>query len=335
MPLKESESSNGSASDSDSDKQAMLAALRQRIRHLDPGVAWRQGCQSGPDSHVCPPASSPSTSSPPVISLGISSIDGSLPGGGLYAHGLHEVAAGDTSRGSEASARAAASGFAAFLLARLAHHNTPDRRPGSVLWCCRRRTRRGAGDLYAPGMLTYGLDHERLLIARGLSSRQVLWAMEEGLASNALAAVIGEPGAAGPVALRRLQLAAEAGRTAAVLLLSERALPAATPAYTRWRVSPLPRPIHHDNTAASLHWRVELLKCRGGRPATWTLNEDDLGHKTSTDKPLEHPHGIIPGITPAPAPGAVPLAGGIRHRPVPQTMPVAASRPDGELRCTG
>ncbi len=315
MPIKESVSPNGSALNSGSDKQAMLAALRQRIRHLEPGVAW---CQGNPDSHV----------QPPVISLGVSSIDASLPDGGLYAHALHEVVAGDASGLSQVAARASASGFAAFLLARLAGHTIAGHHSSPVLWCCKRKTKRGTGDLYAPGMATYGLDHKRLLIARGLRPQEVLWAMEEGLSSGALAAVIGEPGAIDPVALRRLQLAAEAGRTAVVLLLSECALPVATPAYTRWRISPLPLPAIQDHRAASFHWRVELLKCRGGWPAAWTLNEDDLDLAFSHNS-LEHPHGTIP----TPAPGAVPLAGGLRHRPVPQTMPATAS--GGELRRTG
>ena len=327
----------GKESVSLSDKQAMLAALRQRIRHLDPGIAWRQN-----NSGLCV---SPVASS--VIQLGVPAIDCSLPGGGLYAHALHEVVAGEgvQGKGGDAAARAAASSFAAFLLGRVSGHVQKENNhtgiqhvPGSVLWCCRRsergKTKYGAGNLYAPGLVTYGLDHKHLLIARGLSASEVLWAMEEGLASGALTAVIGEPGAITPVALRRLQLAAETGRTTAVLLTTDSSLPTATAAFTRWRVSPLPFSVGHGGhvgSAASFHWRVELLKCRGGRPVTWTLNEDDLDIEPSHN-PLEHSTNGAPFPS---SPSVIPLVDGIRHRPVPQAEQQTRQPAIKGLRRTG
>jgi len=256
----------------DSDKQAMLTALRQRIRHLDPGVVWHQGRENSA-----------------IIPLGVDQLDEHLPGGGLFPHALHEVVAGagPLSAGShdDAAGRAAATGFAAFLLARLSRQG--GEKPAPVLWC-RQHVNKG-GDLYVPGLAAYGLDYDHLLMARGLSAQEVLWAMEEGLGSGALAAVIGEPGTLDPVALRRLQLASESGRTTAILLSTERALPASTPAYTRWRIVPQPlmTPLPHAS-AAMFNWCVELVKCRGGRQATWQLNANDFACHSLIPKSLEH-----------------------------------------------
>ena len=46
----------------------------------------------------------------------------------------------------------------------------------------------------------------------------MLWAMEEGLRSGAVSAVLGEVATVPPIALRRLQLAAETGGATGLLL---------------------------------------------------------------------------------------------------------------------
>jgi hypothetical protein len=110
-----------------------------------------------------------------------------------------------------------------------------------VLWCLPRP------DLYGPGLAAYGLDPARLVLVRTRRDAEILWAMEEGLRTSGVAAVVGEVGALPAVASRRLQLAAEhSGVTAFVLrrwrdggqAARERNLPNA--AATRWRVAALP-----------------------------------------------------------------------------------------------
>jgi protein ImuA len=95
--------------------------------------------------------------------------------------------------------------------------------------------------------------------------------MEEGLKAKSLGAVLGEIETLDLTASRRLQLAAEAGGVTAFVLrrwrLMERAArDAAQPiaAVTRWRIASLP-------TQSDLCWRVELTRCRGGRPGSWIM----------------------------------------------------------------
>lgn len=321
MPLKDTVSPDTESvtAENSRDRQAMLTALRQRIRHLDPGIVWRQGREN-----------------PVVVPLGVSPLDEHLPGGGLFPHALHEIVAGAGPENQ--SNHAAATGFAAFMLARLSKHDR--QMPAPVLWC-RQQTNKSR-ELYVPGLAAYGMSHDQLLMAQGLSAQEVLWAMEEGLASGALGAVIGEPDTLEPVALRRLQLAAESGQTTALLLSTERALPTSTPAYTRWRVTPhtLSNPMPHA-AAAMFDWRVELVKCRGGRPATWQLNAADFACTSLIPKPLEHlPHdnntGTHTGIRASRGrtAGAVSLVAGVRHRPIPQT-PAASTSTQQHLCHTG
>jgi protein ImuA len=205
-----------------------------------------------------------------VLPFGIAAIDEALPGGGLARGAVHEIlgAGGDEEDG------AAAAGFAAGILARLTG------RP--VLWCLKRP------DLYGPGLLAHGLDPARLVLVTAPRDEDILWAVEEGLRTPGLAAVVGEIGRLPMVAGRRLQLAAERSGVTALLLrrwrngeeaVAERERPSA--AVTRWRVRALPAQEGDDPRLRHLigrpRWRVELLRCRGGVPAQWVVELGVVG----------------------------------------------------------
>src|SRR5512144_2169615 len=160
-----------------------------------------------------------------TLPLGVAAIDAVLPGGGLPRGCLHEIVAADVG--------GAAAAFAAVLLAGLAGDG------GSVVWC-RRDPGLHATKLYGPGLAVFGLDLRRLLVVRARREIDVLWAMEEGLRSGAVSAVLGEVAAAPLIALRRLQLAAETGGTTGLLLRPFGAPAAAGSATTRWRVASVP-----------------------------------------------------------------------------------------------
>ena len=84
---------------------------------------------------------------------------------------------------------------------------------GPVLWVVRRR------DLFAPGLSQAGLDAQaRCSMPRRADDAELLAVMEEGLRHRGLGAVIGEAKRADMTATRRLQLAAEGGRTIALLM---------------------------------------------------------------------------------------------------------------------
>ena len=128
---------------------------------------------------------------------------------------------------------------------------------------------------YAPALAAAGLDPGGLLIVRasgcsvpstglratsrpaGSRSRDALWAMEQALVSGHCAAVLGWPGRTDDRQVRRLQLAAQAGRIPAMLFHVAGGQPAAagSAAALRLRLTARPEGI----------W-LELLKSRGGRP---------------------------------------------------------------------
>ena len=218
-------------------KAVSLAALRARIRVLEAAPA-------GPGEAE-------------AVAFGAAAIDAALPWGGLPRAALHEVVAA-------APGEAAAAGFCAALLARLAEGRGP------ALWCLAR------GDLHGPGLGAFGLAPDRLIVVRARRPVEVLWAMEEGLRSGRLGAVLGEARAVDLTAGRRLQLAAKAGGTPCLALLAPAAGRAPGAALTRWRVAAAPSaPEDGLPGLGRARWRVELLRCRGGAPCTWLVEWND------------------------------------------------------------
>ena len=211
-----------------------------------------------------------------VIDWGIAAIDEHLPGGGLGLGSLHEFAGAGLDL-EEASLAAAVS---ARLLGR-----AQTARAGEALWIARQR------DLYARALPGSGCDPARLLHLKTRRNDDTLWALEEALRCKSLAAVIGEVGALDLTQSRRLQLAAEKSGVPALIIRRGQnrdarnwaAQPIA--AYTRWRIHPAPS-IGIETSQQPLpglaRWRVELWRCRGGRPGSWLIEEQEHGWREAT-----------------------------------------------------
>lgn len=220
-------------------RHAALARLKAHIRALD-GVAGGR-----------------------TVPVGLPALDQALPGGGLALGALHEIL-------RPAAEDGAADGFAAVLLACLARAAE-----APVLWIA------GDDDLYPPGLAGFGLTPERLILARAQRRADRLWAAEEAARAAeggaALAAVLAEVPQLDLVASRRLHLAAEAGG-AALLLLRPAAGAGTSVAVTRWTVDAMPgapdvlAPGIAEPGVGRPRWRLELLRCRGGRPGSWTVD---------------------------------------------------------------
>jgi cell division inhibitor SulA/protein ImuA len=104
---------------------------------------------------------------------------------------------------------------------------------------------------YAPALLAQGAAVEKMLVVR---APEALWAFEQTLISGAGDIALAWA-ARGPRAreIRRLQLAAERGRTLGVLFRPQRAARESSAAVLRMAVEPRPEGV-----------RVTLLKSRGG-----------------------------------------------------------------------
>lgn len=113
---------------------------------------------------------------------------------------------------------------------------------------------------YSQALAWHGVKLERLVLLQPERPADVLWAMEQTLASKTLALAVAWPQRAVARDLRRLQIAAETGSACAVLYrpLHEASQP--SPAALRLRLAP---------NAYGLS--VDLFKSRGGQPAAVSL----------------------------------------------------------------
>jgi protein ImuA len=130
-------------------------------------------------------------------------------------------------------------------------------------------------------------DPGRLLLTRAGNQLTALASAETALRSGAAGLVVTElSGTVGLTEGRRLQLAAEAGRTTAILLIPEGA--GSNAAETRWRstgvaapsgpssgLAPVPRHNGHDST----HWRWSLIKNKIGTLSEWVVRWDAAAHR--------------------------------------------------------
>ena len=198
-------------------------------------------------------------------------IDPFLANGGEAVPALQELVADDY--GSQPAAR----DFALALIASLLRRQTAGRR--MVLWCQRQRDALEFGRLYGPGLRDLGLPPDRLLMVTARRDADCLWAMEQGLTSRSLLAVVGLVDHAGLIASRRLSLAASAHRTFCFLLpIHHGREPSA--ARTRWRVNPVPSvPDHLDPKGLGKpSWHLMLERSPGGRTGQWTVEWDHAAH---------------------------------------------------------
>ena len=226
-------------------------------------------------------------------------IDAHLPGNGLLLSALHEF----TGTGSDTETASASTLLLAGLLARV---------PGQVLWVTDRQ------DVCPAALANAGLHPDRVVFAHARKAVLLVMEeglRHRGLAG----VVGELWGRLGLTASRRLQLAAEAsGVTAFVLRRSHRfvasplartadanplapaadasplartadASPLAQPAepsaaMTRWRVAALPSPpaLPYAPRVAGIgrgRWQIDLVRCRGGVPASWIMEAGDApGH---------------------------------------------------------
>ena len=216
-------------------KTRVLAALRRRIEAIERPALGRGGAAA--------------------LGFGVAAIDAVLPEGGLRPAGLHEFLG--------------AGGATALVAALAARRLSRDGR-GPVLWCLDGASFYPPGP-YPPGLAAFGLGAERLILVRARQRREVLWAMEEALAAGRVALVVGEVARLDSTAGRRLQLAAEAGATPALLLRRPDAA-ATLGALTRWRVASVPSgPAAHASGLGAPRLALELLRARGGAPGAWLI----------------------------------------------------------------
>jgi hypothetical protein len=182
-------------------------------------------CRSGRDG-IAPLA---------VESSGAPELDGALPAGGWQAGTIVELMAAQTGIGE-----------LRLLMPALANITRTERYVGLIA---------PPYIPFAPALQRHGVHLERLLVIRAQGTEDVLWAFEQTLRCKSFGAVLAWPAEVKDREVRRLQLAAEAGRSIGFLHRPPAAAREASPAALRLQLQGL----------AGGGLNIHILKCRGGR----------------------------------------------------------------------
>ncbi len=177
------------------------------------------------------------------LASGYPELDRCLPGGGWPPASLTEILTAQYGIGELRLLMPA--------LARLSAASPPHdfTEPGWIAWVA------PPFQPYPPALQQCGIDLSRMLIVRPKNAGEILWSAEQALSSGTCAAVLLWPETLDDQASRRLQLAAEKGRS--------------------WAIAFRPLAARQQNSAAALRLelhsngqgtRVHILKSRGGRP---------------------------------------------------------------------
>jgi protein ImuA len=188
-----------------------------------------------------------------------------LPPDSLATGCIHEI----EGAAWDAETAIAPSAFAAAMLSRAAE--------GAILWAVRQDAP------FAPRLAAFGLHPDRVIFCRCSNDGETLAALEDALRTKGIAAAVGEVANVTLTQSRRLHLICEASHTTGLILRrqfhgsSRQRKPQASAAASRWRVAFAPTEPDGPGLGAP-RWRLDLLYCRGGMPASFLVEWDDETH---------------------------------------------------------
>jgi len=155
---------------------------------------------------------------------------------------------------------------------------------------------------YAPALANAGIDLERFLIINTDTDNDTLWATEQLLRAGLFASVVGWVNRTTAQKQRRLQLAAELGKTWATIYRPASAQDQHSPAALRIVVSAATGSIHqsgvhsiNDKTEhgvhipASYHMNLDIIKSRGGKQHSVQINPQQFDYSQGVEWPAMPP----------------------------------------------
>jgi protein ImuA len=188
------------------------------------------------------------------VDIGLGPIAPAFPNSVLPTGVIHEF----ISSGAENSA--ASGGFVAALTAPLM------RAGGACIWISSTRK------LFPPGLKTFGIEPDQCIFVDLKREKEVLWATEEVLKCEGLAAVVVEIQELSFTLSRRLQLAVEQSRVTGFILRHNPRYLSTTACVARWKITSLAS--HSIAGMPGLgfpRWKVELERVKNGHPGIWDV----------------------------------------------------------------
>lgn len=190
-----------------------------------------------------------------ALNFGLGAIEEAFPNGVFPTGAIHEVMS------PEPEQAAVAGGFIGALLGCLMKQNE-----GACIWIGTNRK------LFPVVLDDFSVKPHHVIFIDVANEKDVLWAMEEALKCEGLAAVIAEVKDISFAQSRRLQLATEHSRVTGFLLRNGKQKTSASTCVARWQINSLPSETENDLPGVGFpRWQVDLLKVRNGNPGRWQL----------------------------------------------------------------
>jgi protein ImuA len=200
------------------------------------------------------------SSDQPLLGIGLGAIENSFPGNVFARAAVHELIS------ASPEDAACTNGFLSVILGRLMRDG------GSCVWISTRR------NLFPPGLKFFGIEPERIIFVDVTKQKDVLWALEEALKCDALAAVVGELSELSFNDSRRFQLAVENSRVTGFVHRYNPKTENAVACVTRWKIKPLASKAPGNLPGVGFPgWQVQLLKVRNGKPGEWRVQFSGYG----------------------------------------------------------
>lgn len=202
--------------------------------------------------------------------IGLGPLESAFPNGVFPTGAIHEMVCPTPEHA------AATGGLMAGLLAVLMKQG------GACLWISVRR------QLFPPALTAFNVKPHQVIFIDPAQEKDVLWAMEQALKCEGLAAVIAEVQEISITQSRRLQLAVESSKVTGFLLRNDPRKLGANTCVARWMVTPVPSQLADELPGVGLpRWQVDLLRVRNGNPGSWQLEWTGDGFMPVEEKAAE------------------------------------------------
>lgn len=218
----------------------MAGAKRDIIKVLQEQILRLQGFKSSTDGTF--------------VDFGLGEIPKAFPHQVFPVGAIHEFI------GTNLEDAAATGGFIGALLSVLMRNN------GICLYIsCQRK-------LFPASLAGFGLSPDRVVFIDLALEKDVLWASEEALKCESLAAVVTELDQISFAQSRRLQLVVEKSRITCFLIRRNAEKLSSTTAVARWQISAEPSESVGGMPGLGFpRWKVSLLKVKNGQPGCWIM----------------------------------------------------------------
>jgi protein ImuA len=208
------------------------------------------------------------------LPFGLAALDSHLPSGGLTCGALHEVVP------ATPAALPAAFGFIVALLARFSSTFPQAAKNKKIIFVMPAHGSWPCGRLSGHGLNGLGFDPSRAIVVEPAHRHDYLWALLEALRSGAPQVVVSLIDRLDLKTSQKLHLAAaDAGLP--LLLLRPSPTLESSAAATRWQIGTATAARDRFGNYARPRWRLQLERCRNGRPGEWVVEYDHVAHRFS------------------------------------------------------